>query len=408
VKIVLFDLNGLVLSVSRALDFMEMDFLGGVTNHSKRVAYISLMMARRMGLGDSELFDLATFALLHDNGVAAAFRNKAGEGILPESLENIDLGTDHCLLGEENLSGYPFLTCAKDVVRYHHENYDGSGPFGIAGASIPLFSRLIHLADSLELRFDLGSSKYETRGELERFARARAGSLFDPAAVELLCELMGRPHFRLDLRDDFVGAALHEAAPHYEKEMDFSEIACVTKIFSRIIDSKSRFTRLHSRQLSERAGRIASRFGLPAEQASKLRIAADLHDLGKLAVSNAILDKRGPLEPWEIEVVQSHTYFTRVSLEAIPGFEDITEWAANHHETLNGKGYPYRKPAEALDFNSRLMACLDVYQALTEERPYREPLGHAKAAAIMDGMVKAGNLDPAIVAEVESEFASES
>lgn len=402
----LFDLNGLVLSLSRALDFMEMDFLGGVTNHSKRVAYISLMIARRLGYQDPELFDLATLALLHDNGVAAAFRNRANGGLLAESLETIDLGTEHCILGEENLKGYPLLTPVSDVIKYHHENFNGTGPFGLAGNLIPPFSRFIHLADALELRFRLGSPDFAARGEIDDFARKMSGSLFDPVAADAFRELMSYPHFRLDLSDEFVAQALHAVAPHYEKEMDFARIRAVTKIFSLVIDSKSRFTRVHSQQLSERAGRMAARFGMGEEESCKLRISADLHDLGKLAVSNAIIDKPGPLDAAEIESMQRHTYYTRISLEAIPGFEDITEWAANHHETLNGRGYPYRKAGECLDANSRLMACLDVYEALTEERPYRQALDHSRAIAILGTMVKAGSLDGDFVAEIDSEFSA--
>lgn len=403
----LFDLNGLVLSLSHALDFMEIDFLGGVSNHSKRVAYMSLMMARRLGYGDSELFDLTTLALLHDNGVAAAFRNRAGGEALAESLETIDLGAEHCLLGEDNLQGYPLLTPARDTIRYHHENWDGSGPFGLRGEAIPVFARLIRLSDVLELNFRLSSLDYRGRRDLADYARESAGKLFCPRAVDALCELLGYPHFSLDLRDGFVGKALHEAAPHYEKEMDLSAIRSVTGIFSRIIDSKSKFTSRHSQGLSERAGRMAARFGMDEDETLKLRMAADLHDLGKLAVSNVILDKRGPLDAAEVDIMQRHTYYTRISLEAIPGFEDVTEWASNHHETLGGKGYPYRKGAADLDRNSRLLACLDVYQALTEERPYRPPLAHAKAVGIMDDMVRVGSLDRGLVSEVEAEFRDE-
>lgn len=403
----LFDLNGLVLSLSHALDFMEIDFLGGVSNHSKRVAYMSLMMARKLGYGDSELFDLVTLALLHDNGVAAAFRNRAAGEALAESLETIDLGAEHCLLGEENLEGYPLLTSARDTIRYHHENWDGSGPFGLGGEAIPVFARLIRLADVLELNFRLSALDYRGRRDLVAYARAAAGSLFCPRAVDALCELLDYPHFTLDLRDGFVGKALHEAAPHYEKEMDLATIRSVTGIFSRVIDSKSKFTRRHSQGLSERAGRMAVRLGMGAEETLKLRMAADLHDLGKLAVSNAILDKRGPLDAAEVDVMQRHTYYTRISLEAIPGFEDVTEWASNHHETLSGKGYPYRKGAADLDRNSRLLACLDVYQALTEERPYRPPLAHATAMDIMDGMIRSGSLDRELAMEVEEEFRGE-
>jgi len=153
--------------------------------------------------------------------------------------------------------------------------------------------------------------------------------------------------------------------------MSLAEIRLATVVFSRIVDSKSRFTRIHSQELSSRAARMPGRYGMGQEAALELRVAADLHDIGKLAVSNAMLNKPGKLEPPEMDRIQRHTYNTRKSLERIEGFESSTEWAANHHEKLDGSGYPYGKGADELDFNSRLMACLDIYQALAEERPYR-------------------------------------
>lgn len=137
-----------------------------------------------------------------------------------------------------------------------------------------------------------------------------------------------------------------------------------------------------------------------------MRIAADLHDLGKIMVPNEILDKPGSLTREEIDVVQSHTFYTRKALEVVSGFEEITEWAANHHEKLNGKGYPIGLTASQLDFNSRLMACIDIYQALTEERPYRTALSHEDAMGILFSMAKQSLIDASIVNDVNAVLGS--
>ncbi|MFR1804218.1 MAG: HD-GYP domain-containing protein, partial [Faecalispora jeddahensis] len=99
---------------------------------------------------------------------------------------------------------------------------------------------------------------------------------------------------------------------------------------------------------------------------------------------------------------QSHTYYTRKALEMVQGFEDITEWAANHHEKLNGKGYPYGLTADQLDFNSRVLACVDIYQALTEERPYRMALSHEESVGILDTMAKQNLIDGSIVRDIDA------
>ncbi len=124
-----------------------------------------------------------------------------------------------------------------------------------------------------------------------------------------------------------------------------------------------------------------------------MHIAGLLHDIGKLHVSIDILHKEGKLTPEERFEINKHTYYTRKVLEQIQGFEDIVDYASNHHERMDGTGYPYRIPGEKLGELERVMAVCDVYQALTEERPYRESLPAEKVWAIMDGMVSGGHLD---------------
>jgi HD-GYP domain-containing protein (c-di-GMP phosphodiesterase class II) len=400
----LFNLNGLIVSLSSALDFLEMDLLGVASHHARRVTYVAMRMAGALGMSDDEIFDTIALSILHDNGIAAAQSLRAKSGLSRGRLLNAERARRHCELGEENVEGYPFLGRPEGVIRYHHENYDGSGYFGLSGEDIPAISRLIRLADSVELGFDLWNADYAEKARIREYLEGSSGKLFAPETVAAFFEASARPSFWLDLGDEYVGAAIHRYAPSYRKEMSLAEIRSATVVFSRIVDSKSRFTRIHSQELSSRAARMAARYGMGPEATLELCIAADLHDIGKLAVSNAILNKPGKLEAPEMDRIQRHTYYTRKSLERIEGFESITEWAANHHEKLDGSGYPYGKGADELDFNSRLMACLDIYQALVEERPYREPLPHGEAMRILRGMASAGKVDASIVEDMDEVF----
>ena len=138
----------------------------------------------------------------------------------------------------------------------------------------------------------------------------------------------------------------------------------------------------------------------------KLLIATDLHDLGKLAVSNNILDKPSELSKEEFEEIKKHPKITKYCLQDINGFEEITKWASNHHEKLDGSGYPEGLIAKDLDFNSRLIACLDIYQALREERPYRKPMDHHKAMDLLMSMAEVGQLDHNIIDDINSVFSN--
>lgn len=403
----IFSLTDVTVALSRALDLMEIDFLGGVTYHSRRVAYIALRLAELCGYSTDELSDLISLAILHDNGFGKEFQSRAARDPAASpvgELSAVESSVLHCLAGEENLEGYPFLSKPVGVLRCHHENWDGSGFLRISGEAIPLSSRIIRLADLIERRFPLGSVEYEGKLDLYEWIREQSGRMLDPRLVDAFREASAAPAFWLDLESDFVGRALMGRMPQVRREMSFTEMREATRVFSRIIDSKSRFTRVHSQELSEKAGIMAARYGYDAERTAQLRIAADLHDIGKLAVPNRILEKPGKLDPPEIDVIQRHTYYTRVSLSAIRGFEDITEWAANHHERVDGTGYPFRLSPERLDFNSRLLACLDIYQALTELRPYREGLEHGQALSILRGMAAQGRIDAAITEDVDEVF----
>jgi HD-GYP domain-containing protein (c-di-GMP phosphodiesterase class II) len=161
-------------------------------------------------------------------------------------------------------------------------------------------------------------------------------------------------------------------------------------ILSGIIDEKSPFTGTHSKGLAHIADLMADFYKFDEDHRAKLLIAANLHDLGKLGIPNAILDKEGGLTPDEFMTMKAHTFYTRKALERVNGLDDIVEWAANHHEKLDGTGYPYGFSKKELAFESQLMACVDIYQALTEDRPYRKPMPHAKASEIMRGMVEKG------------------
>lgn len=149
---------------------------------------------------------------------------------------------------------------------------------------------------------------------------------------------------------------------------------------------------------------MADFYNFSSEKKQKLLIAANLHDLGKLAIPNAILDKPGRLTDEEFEIIKSHTYFTRVALEKIAGFEEITNWAANHHEKLDSNGYPFGFKGENLGFEERLMTCLDIYQALTEDRPYRAGMSHTQAIEILQRNASRNFIDKDIVSDIDNVF----
>lgn len=400
----IFNLNDFLMALSFTLDFVEIDILGVTSNHGKRTAYISLKVAQTLGLSQESINDVVSLGILHDNGISEKSlhdRSLGDVAIVGKSIERIK---EHCTIGEANVSKYPFLTDTTDALLYHHENVDGTGLFGLKEASIPLTSQIIRLADVLEINFHLENNNINMQENVLGFIIEQKGRLFSPQVVDAFRHIATEQKFWDNLHDGSIDNALKAEAPKFCIDTTYEEIRKITGVFSKIIDSKSEYTQRHSFDLSLKTERMADYYHMGNEEKMKLIIAADLHDIGKLAVPNAILDSPNKLTPDEFAVVKKHTYYTRLALQEIEGFEEITEWASNHHEKLNGKGYPYGKTAEELDFNSRLLACLDIYEALTEVRPYRKALDHNTAMGIMYNMCDNEFIDLDITRDIDNVF----
>jgi HD-GYP domain-containing protein (c-di-GMP phosphodiesterase class II) len=390
-----FNRNEFVGAFVMALDFLESSIRSNVTNHNKRVALIAIRLGARLGLSAEDMFDLYAGAVLHDNGITNLLYNKLSTG----GISDIERFMSHCIVGENNLKAFPFLKPREGMILYHHEAYDGSGYFGMSGRTIPLLAYIIHLADTVEIMYAQGSGRKEVGAKVAEWK----GSRFLPDLCEAFDEINSLA-FWLSLDNRFIDVELNRSVPHYHMEMTLRELASIASIFSKFVDEKSPFTGRHSRGIAEKSTIMADFYNFDEERKTKLILAAHLHDIGKLAVPNAILDKAASLTIEEFDLVKPHVFYTRRMLEVIKGFEDITEWASNHHEKLDGSGYPYGFAAKDLDFGSRLMACIDIYQALTEERPYRKPLEHAEVSRIMGGMAGRNAIDRDITADVLGAF----
>lgn len=405
-----FNLNEFSKSISTVLDVIETDIFGVPCNHSKRIAYMSLKMGKELNFKEEELFDIVSLSLLHDNGASLKILHDQLRGSVNERLHLIESMQEHCIIGDENIRAYPFLTSQKNVIKYHHERYDGSGFFGITGEDIPIMSQIINLVDTLDLNFDLKhlSINLESQNQVKEFIKRYNNTLFSPKLVETFLDVIQTPNFYNDLCDSRIDDAILIHTPPFSIELSYGEIHEITSTFSKIIDAKSKFTQDHSRGLSSKLESLIEYYSIDQDTATKLLIAADLHDLGKLAISNSILDKPEKLTSDEFNEIKKHPEISRHCLCGIKGFEEIAEWIYQHHEKLDGSGYPQGLVAEELSFYSRLLTTLDIYQALREERPYRDSLNHSSAMEILDQMVVELKVDGSIVKAIHTIFSDES
>lgn len=157
----------------------------------------------------------------------------------------------------------------------------------------------------------------------------------------------------------------------------------IARAFAQVIDAKSPFTYEHSARVAAIARAMAERLGWSAGEQRELWRAALMHDIGKLAVSNAILDKPGELTADEFARVREHPRFTFEILRRTPGFDDVALDASLHHERLDGRGYYRGWAGDRLTPRARMLAVADVMDALSADRPYRAALDRATVASML-------------------------
>jgi len=145
----------------------------------------------------------------------------------------------------------------------------------------------------------------------------------------------------------------------------------ISAAFGQVVDSKSPYTSGHSARVALYTDMIAEVLGLSHERRRWLKRGALLHDVGKLGVSNSVLDKPGKLDDEEWAAVKAHAMYTETILSRINAFSELARVSAAHHERLDGKGYPRGLMADEICLETRIITTADIFDAITAERPYR-------------------------------------
>ena len=205
-----------------------------------------------------------------------------------------------------------------------------------SGAAIPIYSRIALMAQVIDV-FHVANGPEAALRE----ARNRSGTWFDPELVAAFERIAARPAFWDMLRsDDEHEAALPQPPEQASVPIDEDYLDDIAAAFAQVVDSKSPYTSGHSERVTLFTDMIAEQLEFSAEQRRWLKRAALLHDIGKLGVSNAILDKPGKLDDAEWEIMRMHSAHSEAILSRIGAFSELAPIAGAHHERLDGKGYP--------------------------------------------------------------------
>ncbi len=302
--------------------------------------------------------------------------------------------TTHSTLGAQFAERIGLDVATSQAIRQAYEQWDGKGyPNNLRGLEIGLPARLVQLAAPIEV--------FSRRHGIEAaraIARRHRGTQFDPELVDLFCD---RAPDLLDGLDDAADwDAVLDAEPRLSRRVAGAELDDALEAMADLVDLKSPYLAGHSRGVADLASEAARVSGLPPGDVSALRRAALLHDLGRLGVSNMVWDKPGLLTDAESERVRLHPYLTDRMLARVTVLGRSREIASRHHERLDGSGYPRGLTATSLTPLDRLLAAADVYHAMTEPRPHREPLDLDQATRELLAEARAGRLDGEAVGAV--------
>ena len=344
-------------------DFRRTDFASAMS--------APLFMARHLGNGGS---------VRHRVGLMPGFMAE-GRHDAEALLEN------HWLAADDLMVRFGFEQLVRDTVEQSFERWDGRGaPRGIAGERILMTARLVNFADVVEV--------YERGGGVDAavgVARDRAGTQFDPALVSLFAAEAPQIFSELSGTDAWPAMlATPYAAQHW---VEGESLDRALEAVADFVDVKSPYAIGHSRGVAALADAAGRSYGLDAAQVDVLRRAALVHDLGKLGIPNTIWDKPGPLTPAERERVRMHAYLTERMLASCEPLAPLAAVAVEHHERLDGSGYPRGLAGADISPPGRILAAADSYHARREPRPHRPAMPADQAAAEVRADVRAGLID---------------
>jgi HD-GYP domain-containing protein (c-di-GMP phosphodiesterase class II) len=410
-------LSRVVAAMSYALDLTE----GEPAGHTVRACKIGMRLAEEIGLDAAQRSRLFYALLLKDAGCSAnsaklaalfgaddqaakrsskrvnwsgrvpalvwSLRTVAPRGslrargsrlraIAAEGEVTRALMRARCERGAEIALLLGFEPGTAEAVRALDEHWDGGGqPRGLRGEEIPLLGRILCLAQTAEI-FHAAAG---LRGAW-RVAAARRGGWFDPSLVDAFGAVCADRAFWASLGDDDVSA--WEPADRL-LVADAARLDQIAVAFAGVVDAKSPWTYRHSDRACVITLAMAGALDADDQLMRDLRRAALLHDIGKLALSNRILDKPAALTGSERAQIREHPLVTERVLRRVPGCEHLAPMAGAHHERLDGSGYPRGLSAADLTTPMRLLALADVYEALTADRPYRAALSSDDALAVI-------------------------
>lgn len=384
------DLRQMIIAIETAVSQVGMND----TNHGKRVGYIASQIAHQLNFTDEAIQYSFELGLLHDCGVST-------EQMHANLVNHFDWNDAdiHCKIGYRLLNDFEPLSKFATPILYHHTPWEELSGLTVSPQDARM-ANLIFLSDRIDV---MAATHYETdillaRKEIVKTISSYAGTYFEASLVEAFTQVEASEAFWIALENRHITRYTWDMGQlKSSHSLTIPQLKQLSLILAYVVDQKSPFTAQHSIRVGHLARYLASIYGLPTELGEKIEVAGLLHDLGKLHTPDRILEKPGPLNEIELSIMKQHSYETYEILRHIDGLDEIAQWAAFHHEGLNGVGYPFHPNKKELSIEARIIAVADIFQALVQDRPYRGGMSLEEVSNILDAFANNGKLDPEVV-----------
>ena len=371
-KRILFELNSQVLA------------------HGERVAYLYLKFLEHRNIEDSQYVENMMLACIaHDIG---AYKTDKFLSLLRFDAENT---LEHCIYGYIFMKYFSPLKEDSEVYLYHHTFYEEKDKIDSKYFNDGV---LIHLLDRIDV---LNIAKKEDKDAVVRQIVESSGTIFNPRDVEDFIAIQKKYNV-LDMLDGDLFE--EEVRQYFDDEKRFERLLeSIINMLAFEVDFKSSQTVIHTITTAHICKILGEKFNLTYEKIDELFLAAKLHDLGKIKVPTAVLEKPGRLTSEEYDEIKKHVGFSKEIIdELFP--ESVVEISCKHHERLDGSGYPNGLTADDLTIQDRILQVADVASALIYKRSYKDAMPKERVLSILENEKNVGRLDPKVVDMLETHY----
>ncbi|MBL8889274.1 MAG: HD domain-containing protein [Planctomycetaceae bacterium] len=413
----------IIAAMSTALDLTE----GQPTGHAARSCWIGMHLASQIGIGAEEKSALFYALLLKDLGCSSnaskvSYLFAADDRVVKREFKTVNWqslwnnvryvvsqvspegrtwdkltrmlalakqgpeGTKNliktrCERGAMIARRLGFSELTAQAILDLDEHWNGKGyPLGKKGHEISQLGRILNISQTIEVFWrEMGLIA------AKEVVKQRCGTWFEPALCRaFLRSCQERSLQRMMCCENLLTELVVFEPDQMRFSVDAAFLDRVAQGFSDVVDAKSPWTYKHSQGVAEISVGIARSIGWADDRIVSLRRAALLHDLGKLGISNRILDKPGKMTDEEFAIVKTHPRLTEEILSKVPALSELATVAGAHHERWDGRGYFRGIESSSLPLEARILMVADIFEALTAARPYRDGMPQEKVLAILE------------------------